>query len=471
MHLQRPLLPPALLDSLEGINGFERSAFESIHYDGAHPTSIRYNTNKSAILGEDEMAAHAAQLGLVLNEDGKIPWSSNGFYLTSRPSFTHDPLFHAGLYYVQEASGMFLEEAIRQTVGVSRPIRALDLCAVPGGKSTLIQSVIHENSFLVSNEVIKSRVNVLYENIVKWGSPNTLVTNNDPVQFSKLDNFFDLMVIDAPCSGSGLFRRDPMAIGEWSAEHVQLCSHRQRRILSDAFPALAAGGTLIYCTCSYSKEEDEDILDWILNELGATSCRLDISKYPGIVEVQSDLNNGYGYRFYPDKTRGEGFFLACLQKQTGSKFEFPKGGPKMGKTSIKEEKLIFQFLQASIDKYILFNQNGLFRAIPSTQADDFLYVLQKMYVKKAGTLLGQIAGQDLIPDHELAMSYALRSNSPRIDLNRDEAIQYLKKNELKINSDRKGWTLAAYSGLSLGWLKILSNRANNYYPKNWRILK
>ena len=180
-----------------------------------------------------------------------------------RPSFTFDPLFHAGTYYVQEASSMFLEQALKQSVDLSQPLRVLDLCAAPGGKSTLLQSLLNKESLLVSNDVIKSRAAILEENIVKWGAANVVVTNNDPAHFARLENYFDAIVIDAPCSGSGLFRRDPEAINEWSENNVQLCSQRQQRIVADVWPALKQNGILIYSTCSYSAEEDEAILDWM----------------------------------------------------------------------------------------------------------------------------------------------------------------------------------------------------------------
>src|ERR1044071_5586576 len=196
----------------------------------------------------------------------KIPWTEYGHYLSQRPSFTFDPLFHAGCYYVQEASSMFLEQALKQTIDLSKPLRVLDLCAAPGGKSTHILSLISKDSLLVSNEVIRSRAKILKDNIVKWGYSNVVVTNNDPKDFQRLENHFDVIVVDAPCSGSGLFRREPEAIEEWSINNVQLCCQRQQRILADIIPALKGGGILIYSTCSYSPQEDEQIVQWMRNE-------------------------------------------------------------------------------------------------------------------------------------------------------------------------------------------------------------
>src|SRR6187399_197007 len=254
-------LPQALLNSLESITGFNKEAFKKVHESGEQVTSIRVNPSKQFEIS---------------NLKFQIPWTEYGYYLEARPSFTFDPLFHAGCYYVQEASSMFLEQAVKQTIDLSQPLKILDLCAAPGGKSTHILSLITKESLLVSNEVIRSRANILTDNIVKWGCSNVIVTNNDPRDFQRLENYFDVMVVDAPCSGSGLFRRDPDAIEEWSEQNVALCSQRQQRILADILPALKNGGVLIYSTCSYSKEEDEEICEWLSDELKIKNEKLKI---------------------------------------------------------------------------------------------------------------------------------------------------------------------------------------------------
>lgn len=222
-------LPEELLESLKSIESFDQEAFEKIHASGEQITSIRINPKKFSIEN------------LKFKIENKIPWTQYGIYLLQRPSFTFDPLFHAGCYYVQEASSMFLEQALKQAVDLSKPVKVLDLCAAPGGKSTHIQSLIPKDSLLVSNEVIQSRVPVLKDNIIKWGTENVVVTRNDPKDFSRLENYFDVILIDAPCSGSGLFRREPEAIEEWSLNNVKLCSLRQQRIVADVFPALKKG--------------------------------------------------------------------------------------------------------------------------------------------------------------------------------------------------------------------------------------
>ena len=294
-----PSLPPSFTDTLKGLPGYDPEAFLAVHASGERITSVRLQPQKTT--GAEELFP---QLDVT-----PVPWSRYGYYLSSRPSFTFDPQFHAGAYYVQEASSMFLEEAIRQTVNLDEPLKALDLCAAPGGKSTLIQATLHPQSLLVANEVIKSRAALLSDNISRWGADNVVVTNNDPRDFSRIGEYFDLIVADAPCSGSGLFRRDPEAIDEWSYDNVMLCSQRQQRILADALPALKAGGVLIYSTCSYAREEDEAIMDWLLENFPLENIPLQLQPSWHIVETLSPHRQAAGYRFYPDQVKGEGFFM------------------------------------------------------------------------------------------------------------------------------------------------------------------
>lgn len=403
--------------------------------------------------------------------DGKVPWSTNGLYLSERPSFTLDPLFHAGAYYVQEASSMFLEEAIKQTVDLSQSIKVLDLCAAPGGKSTLIQSLLNKESLLVSNEVIKTRVNILSENITKWGAANVIVTNNDAKDFQRLPGYFDVIVVDAPCSGSGLFRKDPGAVSEWSLQNVELCSQRQQRILADVLPALKENGILIYSTCSYSEEEDEQIADWLVDNFKLESKKLTTAAAWGIIETQTSKYGAYGYRFYPDKVKGEGFFIAALKKKgTGSGgWEAGKKKNKLEKTSSKETDVVTPFLKQAND-FFFFKQNEESIAFPELLAEDLTAVQNALYIKKAGVKLGAIIRNELIPDHELAVSTIVNESIISVDVDEDTALQYLRKQDIIINASQKGWALIQFNQLPLGWVKILPNRINNYYPKEWRIL-
>ena len=458
-------LPASLLASLQTVKGFDENAFVQVHESGEQITSIRLNPKK---IFNNQYSISNAQLE-------KVPWSSAGYYLPERPSFTSDPLFHAGAYYVQEASSMFLEEAIRQSCDLTQPLKVLDLCAAPGGKSTLIQSIISANSLLVSNEVIKTRVNILSENITKWGAANVVVTNNDPKDFQRLPEYFDLIVVDAPCSGSGLFRKDPEAINEWSLNNVELCSQRQERILADIFPSLKPGGILIYSTCSYSENEDEKITDWILANYPVSCIRYQIKDVFGIIETASSIHNAYGYRFYPDKLKGEGFFIAAFKKndepaETDPKRYLqtkPKNKPQLlSKTDIEMISPYF----SDIGSLFFLKWMDEILAIPVALFDDVLLLQSILYLKKAAVKIGTIIRNELIPDHEFALSLLLADSIPSITVDKETALQYLRRQDIKIDTSLKGWALIKFRDAALGWIKILPNRINNYYPKGWRIL-
>ncbi len=419
-----------------------------MHTSGEQVTSIRVNPRKRIA---------------IKNLASRIPWTSDGYYLEQRPSFTFDPLFHAGCYYVQEASSMFVEQALRQTLDLSKPLKILDLCASPGGKSTHIQSLISKESLLVSNEVIRARAHVLKDNIIKWGCENVVVTNNDPGDFSRLENYFDVIVVDAPCSGSGLFRRDPEAIEEWSENNVQLCSQRQQRILADIWPALKKEGVLIYSTCSYSKEEDEDIVNWFVQQKSASQKRLTFDSSWGIVE------SGGGYRFWPDQVKGEGFFLACFQKKEGEESASLKTKSKPGAVTKKDIEMLTRWIK--MDGLHFVKHLTTVYAWPQHLVTDFSLLLENLRVIYSGVLAGELMRDKLVPGHALAMSLLVLEEVPRTALNYDQAIQYLQRKDLQLQDIAKGWQLMTYNGHPMGWANVLPNRVNNYYPKELRILK
>ena len=458
-------LPKLLLLSLKGVEGFDKEAFEKVHASGEQVTSIRINPLKSSIVNSEWSIGDPTYHSPLAT---RIPWSQSGYYLSRRPSFTFDPLFHAGCYYVQEASSMFLEQALNQTVDLSKPLKILDLSAAPGGKSTHIQSLISKESLLVSNEVIRSRANILKDNIIKWGCDNVMVTNNDPKDFAKLENYFDVIVVDAPCSGSGLFRKDLEAIEEWSLNNVQLCSHRQQRIIADIMPALKKDGVLIYSTCSYSKEENEDILDWMIKELAVSSWQLAVAPEWGIVCVMG-ITGATGYRFWPDKVKGEGFFLACVRKTDGEEDAFLKIKKRPESATKNELIIIDKWAKAGGHHFIKYN-NTVY-AWPQQLVNDFSLLLSNLRVIYSGTIIGEIVREKLVPDHALAMSQLINESIEKKTLNYEQAIDYLKRKELNIEIVTKGWQLVNYEGHPLGWINVLSNRINNYYPKGLRILK
>lgn len=416
----------------------------------------------------------------LFNDHQQVPWNEHGYYLEARPVFTLDPLFHAGAFYVQEASSMFVEHAFKTLVTrTEQPLRVLDLCAAPGGKSTLLASLLQENDLLISNEVIQTRASILAENLTRWGQMNTWVTNSDPKEFARIPGYFDVMLIDAPCTGSGLWRKDEDAIDEWSVDHVKLCSERQKRILADVLPALKPGGILLYATCSYSFEENEWIADWICKELGLKPADIPVAEEWNITITESPEYGAKGYRFYPWKVRGEGFFLAAFRQAADEEEEEEqprrkdkqkdkqKGNNKSGNSKVKDETDRWKSLLDT--DFVAVQRNDEYYAIHPEHKKDFDLLQQQLRIKKTGTALGKIMGKDVIPDHELALSIHLAKSTPSVKLSREEALSFLKKEEVAKDNPVKGWQVATFEGLGLGWGKWLPNRMNNYFPKNWRI--
>lgn len=467
----KQFLPPELLNDLEGIKGFNRTRFEEAHANPQQITSIRFNKKKL-----EQFALTNEPIHPEFNLENQVPWCKDGFYLNERPAFTLDPLLHAGAYYVQEASSMFLHEVLKQTCDYNADYKILDLCAAPGGKSSLLASYF-KNGFIVSNEIIKQRASILYENLTKWGSANVVISNNNAADFKRLENYFDVIVIDAPCSGSGLFRKDADAVNEWSINNVVLCSHRQQKILDDVYSSLKQNGILIYSTCSYSKEEDEDILDRIKDNFDAESFQLTlkdeyISRFyrANIVETQSLKHNAFGYRFWPDKVEGEGFFIAVFKKNDGDFSFYKTQKNNLNRISNKESAIVLNYINDATD-FFLFKQNNSIRAIDKKWMNEILLLEKKLYLRKAGVETGTIKGEELIPHHELALSTITKNTIPKLELTPDESLQYLRKKEINFKTGYKGWVLSTYKNYPLGWLKFLHNRVNNYYPTEWRILK
>jgi 16S rRNA C967 or C1407 C5-methylase (RsmB/RsmF family)/NOL1/NOP2/fmu family ribosome biogenesis protein len=455
IHMNEQIFPENFLASLYGQPCFEGESFITAHQTIEPPTSIRVNPFKRS----------------ALKTNGQVPWCHEGHYLDTRPSFTFDPLFHAGCYYVQEASSMFIDHILKYIrQNEDEPIKILDLCAAPGGKSTLINSAIGKNDLLVANEIIKTRVPVLCDNLNRWGTANIIVSNNDPNDFSRLNGFFDIILVDAPCSGSGMFRKDPSAMNEWSEANVNLCHQRQERILADIYPALKENGHLIYSTCSYSYRENEDILGWLCREFDMESLRIPINKDWGIVETESDQQKAWGYRFYPGKVNGEGLYAACLKKkgQTPELSSFKKRGHQ--KLALREIDIVKTYVNIPDDFYY-FTVNDDWLAINKVHKESLDTLQRHLYIKKSGIRLGKLMGNDLIPDHELALSiYINKEAILQTELDYNQAIQYLRRENIDLNTAGKGWSLMTFEKQTLGWAKLLPNRVNNYYPKELRIL-
>jgi 16S rRNA C967 or C1407 C5-methylase (RsmB/RsmF family)/NOL1/NOP2/fmu family ribosome biogenesis protein len=441
MTTQRPALPPAFEKQMQHLLGDRYPDFIR-SLETPAPVSVRLNPRKRSAFDDARV----------------VPWCRDGRYLDQRPSFTLDPHLHGGSYYVQEASSMFVEQALTQSVDVAQPLRVLDLCAAPGGKSTHLLSLISEDSILVSNEAIRSRASVLAENIQKWGYANVIVTNNDPSAFSALGGYFDVILIDAPCSGEGLFRKDPDAVAEWSAENVALCSARQRRIVQDTLPALKEGGLLVYCTCTYNQSENDENLRWLMAN---NSLQFVPLRHPPGIHAGTD-GSLTGYHFFPHLVDGEGFFISVMQKRA------PAEMPHRGRDKRRDGKVAMpDWLKGN---FIATRHNDLVIALPQPTATEMLWLSQQLNTVTRGTAICAEKHGKLIPEHSVALSVHLdHSKFPVIDLTLDQALQYLRKDTLNVDRGPKGFCLVRYDGTALGWVNVLDRRINSLYPSGWRI--
>ena len=441
-----PSLPKEFEDTLRAKLGESIDNFiDSLQQPS--PVSIRLNPNKPFKLDGEQ-----------------ISWSTHGRYLRERPVFTLDPALHAGAYYVQEASSMFLEQAITQAVDLTKSIRVLDLCAAPGGKSTHLLSLLNQESFLISNEVIRSRASILSENIQKWGHQNVIITNNDPEDFSKLEGFFDVIVVDAPCSGEGLFRKDPDAMQEWSLANVDLCCKRQRRILADIWPALKTNGVLVYSTCTYNEQENEENLQWLQGQNNVEGVSLTINTMWGIESVQ--VGKLEGYRCYPHKVKGEGFFLSVIRKNEPQEELRIKSKKSLTSPPKKIIEQLKDWVLNDSTKFFLWNEIAF--AISQLEVTEFLS--QYLKIVQAGTPFVTAKHDKLIPEHGSALSIELnKAHFHQIEVGLEDALHFLRKEPIESGSTPKGFALVTYQQLPLGWVNVLDNRSNNLYPKEWRI--
>jgi 16S rRNA C967 or C1407 C5-methylase (RsmB/RsmF family)/NOL1/NOP2/fmu family ribosome biogenesis protein len=446
-----PEIPQQLLDSLSQLDGFNKEAFIDAHREENKITSIRFNPFKKPNSNDIEFE---------LSE--KVLWTNDSYYLNSRPAFTFDPLFHAGCYYVQEAGSLFIEYVLKQTTDFSKTLKVLDLCASPGGKSTLVNSLLNKESLLVANEIIKSRAEVLAHNLGKWGTANTIVTNNDPLKYSELKEFFDVLIVDAPCSGSGLFRKQPDAIAEWSENSVMQCSIRQKKILESSLNCLKDGGILIYSTCSYSVEENEDIVNWLVNTGKLEQIQPTIPTEWGIINI------GNGYRFYPHLTKSEGFFCAVLRKNDS---ETSVSAPryKLNSGITKAEQLILNGFVNDSELPVI-KKNNQFHLLNQSAFEFFSAFEKQFYFKKAGTVIGEIKGSDLVPNQDMAWSTQIQMHITKLDLDKENALKFLRKEAFNFDQTAQGLVLINYKNFGIGWAKILANRVNNYLPNELRVL-
>lgn len=405
-----------------------------------------------------------------------IAWSDGGYYLDERPSFTTDPAFHAGAYYVQEPSSQFVGYLLRPIIERMPRLRLLDLCAAPGGKSTLYSSLVGCDGLVVANEINRQRAAVLADNVRKWGVGNVAVTNNDPAHFAGFEQWFDVVAVDAPCSGEGMFRKTPEARDEWNDGSVAMCADRQLKILQDIWPTLRADGTIIYSTCTFNRTEDEGLLErfseWVGEDELEAADEVVVGDDWGI--VCSRIGVWQTFRFMPHRAEGEGFFAAIARKSSNA------GGksrnPKSRKTifSAPDKKSVTE-----LERWVKEPKQMKWTAINDTyygyyasHADDMRVLAESMTVIHSGVCMGQIFKGKLKPEHSLAMFTGLNTSAiPTVEVSREMALDYLRRGDIGVTEQMvEGINLLCYEGLPLGWIKRVGNRSNNLYPNSLRIL-
>lgn len=390
-----------------------------------------------------------------------IPWTKYGYYLPERPVFTLDPAFHAGAYYVQEASSMVIEEIMKQHAPQNGPLKVLDLCAAPGGKTTHLASLLGPDDLLVANEVIKGRVGILRENLMKWGYPNVIVSQQDPETFADLEGFFDVVLVDAPCSGEGMFRKTPEATSEWSENSVELCSSRQKRILSAAAMLVAPNGLLLYSTCTYNRSENQDNAHWLTRTLDFEVLDIPVPEAWGVVQANP------GLQFYPHRLKGEGFYIAAFRNK-GRDERFVKSRPQLSRLSRQLTEQVKTWVNAEEYEFFQKNDGGIV-VLKSDLMPAIGSVLKALQKRSSGLELGHFKGKDFVPSHALALSTLLPAETPSVDLNERQALLFLKKEPFELPTAASGWIAMKYKNLSLGWAKAVGPRFNNYLPTDWRI--
>ena len=453
-------LPQEFVDYTSELFGEERWKNYLASFEGSVPVSVRLNPFKAPQTPEGGIP---------------VPWCRNAFYLSERPNFTLDPLLHAGVYYVQEAGSMFLDEVLRQTILKDSPLGgwgALDLCAAPGGKSTLLRAALPDDCVLYSNEPDRRRANILMENIQKQGHPNVIVTNNYAIDYQRAGLSFDLIVCDVPCSGEGMFRKDYGAIGEWSLQNVMKCATLQRSIIEDIWPCLNEGGVLVYSTCTFNLHEDEENVKWICETLGAEIIPIEVK---GEWNITGSLLKGWDkpvYRFIPGTTKGEGLFMAVMRKKETQPLTRPTGSlSPRGEGDVRNceaDELANNKCskrKSSREKVISSSPQGERVSVGRVRGSGSLRILSD------GHPVGTQKGKNIIPAHAEALLINLpKDKYPFAELSKEDALKYLHHEAIVLDADvPKGFVVVTYQGHPLGFVKNIGNRANNLYPQEWKI--
>lgn len=401
-----------------------------------------------------------------------VPWCDQGLYLSGRPQFTFDPALHQGLYYVQDASSMIYSHIVRRLVSSDGPVAYLDACAAPGGKTTAAIDALPEGSLVVANEYVPARAVTLKENLIKWGCPSAVVTRGDTARLRRLPGVFDIVAADVPCSGEGMFRKDPEAVRQWSPALVDECVSRQRVIIDNIWDSIKPGGFLIYSTCTFNRPENEDMVRWILDNYDAVSVPLGFDPGWGVVECD------FCHHFLPGRVRGEGLTVAVLRK--GGSGQSMRSASRPVKESVADRRLTDScrsWVTSSRDYH--FDVAGTsVRAFPRRWMPLLGQIEKHLEVISRGVEIASVKGRDLIPTQSLAMSAAYaRGAFPEYAVDYPVAVAYLRRESVSLPSDApRGLLLLTFSSvpgqapMPLGFVKNLGNRANNLYPPEWRIL-
>ncbi|MBI1184068.1 rRNA cytosine-C5-methyltransferase [bacterium] len=419
--------------------------------------SVRFNSHKQAS-------------GRLFDQGKAVPWNDRAFWLPERPAFYADPLHHAGAYYVQEASSMFFARALQ----FDKALLALDLCAAPGGKSTLLLNLLSHDSLLISNELDMNRNKVLVENINRWGNYNVAVTNGHSRAFLPFKNQFDLVLVDAPCSGEGMFRKDKTSLEQWSPNFVASCAAIQQPLLHDAAELVAPGGKLVYSTCTFEFDENEGQLLKLLDNKDFEPVDIEIEDSWGIEKryVAARGKRFPVYYFLLHKVQGEGQFVAVLQK--ADEEALPKN-MKKGKTFSSVAKADREVVQRFIDlppSIELVEVNHSLHAIPAAYSGFLAELKNHVPLWKLGTKIGEVSGKNFKPSHELALSQLAANFKVSFEVDYAQAIDYLKRQPLPVQEGyQKGWGLVKYRNVALGWAKNIGSRLNNYLPHDLMLRK
>ena len=450
-------LPVAFTERMRKQLGAEEAEKLFAALDATAPVAVRLNPAKC---GEDG----------VWSEGEAIAWSRNGRRLKERPSFTLDTAFHAGAYYVQEAASQFIDHIISGEELQGK--RVLDMCAAPGGKTTIYSTAVGVDGLVVANEYVKSRANILADNVRKWGMGNVLVTNNAPEHLAQFEGWFDLVAVDAPCSGEGMFRKEEVAREDWSEEVVKMCAARQMSIVREAWQSLKDGGLFIYSTCTFDEDEDEGILRTMIDEMGdvfAPSQRVEIEENWGV--VRGEVGAFQTFRFFPHKTDSEGLFVAVARKAESVSQRTPKARKKVmqevDKTSRKE---LLRWLQDS-EKQTFAQVGDTIYAYRSEQFKAVQALSENLTAIYSGVAMGQIFKGKLKPDWALSQYVGLERMAVAVEeLDEARALDYLRKHDISVGDMAEGVNLLTHKGRALGFAKKVGARCNNLYPNSLKIM-